>query len=183
MSWVKSCSQFSVEFEEGKEATPVFAWLRNRDTFHGMCVVVLSKYSEDASRDVAVIGQLLTFVGPSVSLVALVGGPHVLRNMYIEFSRSVYREKMVEYPTIDLRLLKSCLLKCASVVFGSLAQSSMTEFIIVRLKGAEHKEWMAPRHALRRAVVTGDLSMPSLVELVGHILGVWPLIVSFLKDT
>ena len=59
----------------------------------------------------------------------------------------------------------------------------MMEFITVRLKGAEHKDWIAARHALRRAVVSGELSMLSLVELAGNIVGVWSQIVSFLKET
>ena len=58
----------------------------------------------------------------------------------------------------------------------------MTEFIVVRLKGAEHRDWMASRHALNRAVVPGDILMPSLVEGDGNIVNVWPLIATFLKD-
>ena len=155
----------------------------HRNTFRRVCVAVLSKYSGDATRDDAVLGQLLSVVGPSVSLVALIGGSHVLRDTYIEFDGNWYRVKLVEYPIFDWRLLKKCLQKCAAVVFGSLDPSSITEFIIVRLKGAEHQDWMVSRHALRRAVVSGDLSMPSLVQVFGIIVGVWPLIVSFLKET
>ena len=46
---------------------------------------------------------------------------------------------------------------------------------------AELNDWMASRHAFRRAVVSGDLSMPSLLEVVGNIAGVWPSILSFLN--
>ena len=53
---------------------------------------------------------------------------------------------------------------------------------MLRLKGAEHRNWMASRHALKRAVVSGDLSMPSLGEVVGNIVGVWPQFVSYLKE-
>ena len=70
-----------------------------------------------------------------------------------------------------------------SVVFGSLDPFSMTEFILVRLKGAEYKDWMAYRYALRRVLVSGVFSMTCMVEVVGNIIGVWPLIVSFLKET
>ena len=42
---------------------------------------------------------------------------------------------------------------------------------------------MASRPALRRAIITHDLSMPELVNVVANIIGVWPLIVSFLKET
>ena len=59
----------------------------------------------------------------------------------------------------------------------------MTEFIATRLKGAEHRNWMMFRTSLRRAIITGELSMPSLVEVVSNIKGVWPLIVVYLKET
>ena len=57
---------------------------------------------------------------------------------------------------------------------GSLDPFSITEFIVTRLKGAEHRSWMMSRSNLRRAIITGELSMPSLVEVVSNILGVWP---------
>ena len=59
----------------------------------------------------------------------------------------------------------------------------MTEFIVTRLKGAEHRDWMQSRQSLRRAIETGDLSLPGLVDVVSNIIGVWPLIVSYLKKT
>ena len=148
-----------------------------------MCLAVLSTYNGEVGRDPAILGQLLRVVCPSVLLVALVGDSHVLRDTYIEFARSGYRENLVDYPIFDLLLLRRCLQKCASVVIESLDTFSMTEFIIVRVKGAEHKDWMASRRDLRCAVVSWDLSMPSLVEVVGNIVGVWPPIVSFPKET
>ena len=51
------------------------------------------------------------------------------------------------------------------------------------LKGAETRDWMASRPALRKAIITNDLSMPGLVDVVANIVGVWPLIVSYLKET
>ena len=59
----------------------------------------------------------------------------------------------------------------------------MTEFIFTRLKGAEHRDWMMSRFSLRRANITGELSMPSNVEVVSNIVGVWALIVVYLKET
>ena len=176
--WVGAMGQFSLEFEEPSDAGIFF--VRTWDTFRGVCVAVLSKCSREASRDAVVLGQLLSVVGPLLSLFALVGGSHELCDTYVELPRSWYQETLVEYPTFDLQLLERCLQKYAAVVFGSLHPFSMAEFIIVRLKGAEHKDWMACRHALRRAVVSGDFWMPSLVETVGNIVGVWPLIGSFL---
>ena len=59
----------------------------------------------------------------------------------------------------------------------------MTEFIVPRLKGAEHRDWMMSRTSLRRATITGELSMPSIVEVVSNIVGVWRLILVYLKET
>ena len=59
----------------------------------------------------------------------------------------------------------------------------MTEFIVTRLKGAEHRDWMQSRQSVRRAIETGDLSLPELLDVVNIIIGVWPLIVSYLKET
>ena len=39
------------------------------------------------------------------------------------------------------------------------------------------------RQSLRRAIETGDLSLPGLVDVVSNIIGVWPLIVAYLKET
>ena len=80
-----------------------------------------------------------------------------------------------------MRLLKRCL--AASSVFGRPDPFSLTEFVVNRLKGAETRDWMASRPALRKAVITNDLSMPGLVDVVANIVGVWPLIVSYLKET
>ena len=59
----------------------------------------------------------------------------------------------------------------------------MTEFIINRLRGAETRDWMSSRPALKKAILTNDLSIPHLFDVVANIIGVWPLIVSNLKET
>ena len=59
----------------------------------------------------------------------------------------------------------------------------MNEFIVNRLKGAETRDWMSSRPALKKAILTNDLSMPHLVDVVANIIGVWPLIVSYLMET
>ena len=66
---------------------------------------------------------------------------------------------------------------------GCLHLLSMTEFIVTRLKGAEHRDWMMSRSRLRRAIITRELSMPSLLEVVSNLVGVWPFIVVYLEET
>ena len=129
------------------------------------------------------LGKILDAAGPNTAVVSLHGGPHVLVEAFANYLGSGYQTKLIEYPTFDLRLLKSCLQRTASSVFGSLDPFSLTEFLVNRLKGAETRDWMATRPALRKAIITHDLSMPGLVDVVANIVGVWPLIVSFLKET
>ena len=54
---------------------------------------------------------------------------------------------------------------------------------MTRLTGTEHRDWMQSRQTLRRAIETGDLSLPGLVDVVGIIIRLWPLTVSYLKET
>ena len=53
----------------------------------------------------------------------------------------------------------------------------MIGFIINRLKGAEHRDWML-RSSLRLAIIANELKMPSLAEVSANNMGVWPFIVS-----
>ena len=126
VNWVKPSGQFSMNFEGESETTLVF---------------VCNKYTWEASPDFDDLGQLLSVVGSSVSHVSLIGGSHALHDTHVQFAWSGSRERLIEYPVIDLRLLKRRLQKFASVVFGSLDPFSMTDFIVIRLKGAEHTGW------------------------------------------
>ena len=116
-------------------------------------------------------------------LLSLHGGPHVLAEASASYLGSGYRARLVEYPTFDLRLLKRCLRRTAASVFGSLDPFSTAEFVINRLKGAETRDWMASRPALRKAIIMNDLSMPGLVDVVANIVGVWRLVVLYVKKT
>ena len=58
----------------------------------------------------------------------------------------------------------------------------MTKFIVNRLKGAETRGWMSSRPALRKPILKNDLGVPHLVDILINIIGVWPLIVSYLKE-
>ena len=152
-------------------------------TFRRVAVDVVDRFAVDETHDLSVLGSVVSAVGSSASLVAISGGSNLLADTYNEYLGSGYSHKLVEYPVFDLRLLKRCLQKVSSSIFGSLDPFSMTEFIVTRLKGAEHRDWMMSRSSLRRAIITGELSMPSLVEVVSNIVGAWPLTVVYLKET
>ena len=120
-------------------------------------------------------------IGASVASIS--GGSTVLVEDFCEYLGSGYRQKLIDYPVFDLRLFRRCLQRTASSVFGSLDGLAMTVFIVNRLKRAETRDWMSSRPALKKAILTNDLSMPHLVDVVANIIGVWPLIVSYLKET
>ena len=163
----------------------MWAFMRTweKGTSRRVAVTVADRFAVDATHKLSVLESVVAAVGGSASLDEVSGGSHVLTDTYSEYLGSGYSHKLVEYPIFDLRLLKRCLQKVSSSVFGSLDPFSMTEFIVTRLKGAEHRDWMMSRSSLRRAILNGELSMPSLVEVVSNIVGVWPLIVVYLRET
>ena len=144
---------------------------------------MLSRFSANTTLEDTFLAKIVDAAGPDTSVVSLYGGPHVLAEVFASYLGSGYRAKLVEYPRFDLRLLKRCLQRTAASVFGSLDPFSITEFVVNRLKGAETRDWMASRLALRKAIITNDLSMPGLVDVVANSVGVWPLVVSYLKET
>ena len=183
VEWVKTHKQFGLEFEDRGFRILVFVRTWRRDSFYRVAVGVIDPYHGNASSELVILGQVLCAIGSGASLVSISGGSHTLVESYKEYLGSGCMRGVLYYPTFDVRLLKRCLQKTASVVFGTLDPFSMTEFIVNRLKGAEHRDWMQSRQFLRRAIETGDLSLPGQVDVVSNIIGVWPLIVSFLKET
>ena len=179
VEWVKAHKQFGLEFEERGSRTWVFVRTRRRASFYRVAVGVIDCYHGDASSELVILGQVLSAIGSKASLVSISGGSHTLVECYKKYLGS----GLLDYPNFDVKLLKRCLQKTASTVFGTLDPFSMTEFIVTRLKGAEHRDWMHSRQALRRAIETGDFSLPGLIDVVSNIIGVWPLIVSYLKET
>ena len=183
VEWVKTHKQFGLDFEDRGSRTWVFVRTWQRDSFYRVAVGVIDRYHGDASSELVIFGQVLCAIGSGASLVSSSGGSHTLVESYKEYLGSGCMRGVLDYPTFDVRLLERCLQKIASVVLGTLDPFSMTEFIVTRLKGAEHRDWMQSRQFLPRAIETGDLSLPGLVDVVSNIIGFWPLIVSYLKET
>ena len=181
--WVKGHGKCSIEFEERGSEIWVMVRPWETSTFRRVCVAVLSRFSANTTLEATVLGKILHAADPDTSVVSLQGVPHVLAEVFASYLGNGYQAKLVEYPTFDLRLLKRCLQRTASSAFGSLDPFSLTEFVVNRLKRAETRDWMASRPALRKAIITNNQSMPDLVNLVANIGGVWPLIVSYLKET
>ena len=174
---------YSLDFEERGESLWAFMRTCGKGTFRRVAVTVTDRFVVDSTHELSVLGSVVAAMGGSASIVSVSGGSHVLTDTYGDYLVSGCSHKLVEYPVFDLRLLKRCLQKVSSSVFGSLDPFSLTEFIVTRLKGAEHCDWMMSRSSICRAIITGELSTPSLVEVVSNIVGVWPLIVVCLKET
>ena len=180
---VKGHGKYSVEFKERNSEMWVMVRTWERSTFRRVCVAVLNRCSANTTLEATVLRKILDAAGPDTAVVSLHGGPHVLAEASASYQGSGYQAKLVEYPTFDLRLLKRCPQRTASSVFGSLDKFSLTELVVNRLKGAETRNWTASRPALRKAIITNVLSMPDVVNVVANIVGVWTLIVSYLKQT
>ena len=182
-NWAKSHGGCTVEFEEEGDKVWVFLRTWDVDTFKRVCVASLDRYSSDPYQEISALGRMVDALGPDVSVASISGGSTVLVEAFCEYLGRGYRQKLIDYPVFDLRLFRRCLQRTASSVFGSLDGLMMTKFIVNRLKGAETRDWMSSRPALKKAILTNDLSMPHLVDVVANIIGVWPLIVSYLQET
>ena len=152
-------------------------------TFCRVCVAVLSRLSTNTTVAATIFGKILDAVGRDADVVSLHGGPHVVAEAFLSYLGSWYSAKLVEYPTFNLRLMKRCLQRTAASVLGSLDLFSMTEFVVDRLKGPETRDWMASCPALRKAIITNDLSMPGPVDVVAYFVRIWRLVLSNLKKT
>ena len=172
VGWAKAHHLYSLDFEV--RGVTMWAFIRTWEkvTFRRVAALVTDRFLSDATHDLSVLGSVVAALGGSASLVAVSGGSHLFSETYGEYLRSGYNHKLDECPIFVLRLLKRCLQKVSSSVFGSLSSFSMTKFIVTRLKGAERRDWMMSRSGFRRAILTGELSMPSLLQVFSNIVGV-----------
>ena len=181
-NWAKSHGSCSVEFEGEGDKVRVFLRTWDVDTFKRVCVATLNRYSSDPYQEITSLSRMADALGPDVSVASISGGSTVLVEAFCEYLGSGYRQKLIDYPVFDLRLFRRCLQRTSSSVFGSLDGLAMTEFIVNRLMGAETRDWLSSRPALKKVILTNDLCMPHLVDVVANIIGVWTLIVSYLKE-
>ena len=117
--WAKAYHFYSLEFAERGVALLAFMRTWERDTFRRVAVVVTDHFSIDVTHKLSVLGSVVAAVSGSASLVAVSGGSHMLAVTYGESFGGGYSHKLVGYLVFDLRLLKRCLQKVSSAVFGS----------------------------------------------------------------
>ena len=173
VGWNQAHPMYSLQFVERGLSIWTFMQTWKRETFRRVAVAVLERFSNDAMREHSVLGSVVADVIGSASVVGISGGSHVLADIYFDYLVSGYDCNLVDYPSFDLRLLKRSLLMVSPSVFGTVTPFSETEFVITRLKGVENHNWMTSRSGHRRAIVIGELSMPSLLEVVSNIVVLW----------
>ena len=147
-------------------------------------VAVIGRYLGDCLPELTVLGRVLSCVGDSASVVSFCGGSNSLVEVFDHYRGEAEKgRRVIDYPMFDLAALKRCIQRSSSLVFGTLDPFSLTEFLIVRLKGSEHRDWMVTRPALRRAIESGHLELPELLDVVANLAGAWPLVVAYIKET
>ena len=181
--WANSHGSRSVEFDEQGEEVRFFLCTWDNYIFWRVCAATLDRYSSDLHQEISTLNRILEALGLDVSIVSISGGSTILVETFWEYLGCGYRHKLIDYPYFVIRLFKRCWQRTASSVFGSLDGFAMTEFNLNCLKGAETPYWMSSRPTLRKAILTNELDMPHLVDIVANIIGAWPLIVSYLKET
>ena len=134
VDWVMGHRQFGVEFSTHGSATWVYIRIWKAGEFVRVAVAKIDRSYGDANSELANLGKILSAVGSRASIVSLSGGSHTLVDCCREYLGSGYTKILVVYPIFDVRLLKRCLQKTASVVCGTLDPFSMTEFIVIQLK-------------------------------------------------
>ena len=143
----------------------------------------LDRHRGDPHQEISMSGRIIDALGPDVSVVLINGGSTILMEAFCQYLGSGYCRKVNDYPFFDLRLFNQCLQGTTSSVFGSLNGYATTDFIVCQLKSTEARDWMSSRPALMKAIFTNDLGMPHVVEVPANSIGVWPLMVSYFRET
>ena len=183
INWAKSHRSCSVEFDEQGKEVRVFLRTFDRDTFRTVCVATLDRYSSDPHQEVSALGRIINALGSEVWVVSISVRSTILVEAFCEYLGSGYRQKLIDYTSFDLRRFQRCLQWTASSVLGTLDGFAMTVFFVNRPKGTKTRDGMSSRPTLKRAILTNHMGMLHLVDILANIVGVWPLIVPYLKKT
>ena len=146
-------------------------------------VALFDRYYGDPNSKLAVLGKILCAVGSGASLISLSGDSHTLKDYYKEYVGSGCTKTFVDYPFLICAASETVLSKnCISGLWD-------TRFLFndkvqcYSLEAGRTSRLDAMRQPLRMAIETGNFSLPGLVDVVSNIVGLWPLIVSHLKET
>ena len=180
VGWAKAHHLHSLEFEEREVIK--WAFIRTwENTFRRVAVAVSDRFSSDTTPDLG-SGQLW--------LLWVVGRPLFLflvdRMCWLTVKASFWEVGTVASWLSTITRFASPETMLAREVFfhrwlfGSVLDD---ENYCRALEGAVHRDWMMSPSGLRRAIVTGKLSMASLLEVFSNNVGVCSLIVVYPKET
>ena len=79
---VMSHGRCRIECEERRPEIWVMVQTCEKSTFCRVCVAVLSQFSTNTTLEATILGKFLAAAGPDVSVVSLLGGPHVLKEAF-----------------------------------------------------------------------------------------------------
>ena len=119
-----------MEFEELSVTLWAFIRTWEKDIFRRVAVAVSDCFSSDATDEVSELASIVSAVEGSTSHVVVSSRSHAWVDTNVDYLGSRYNRKLVEYPIFDLRLLKQCLRKAFSSVFGYLDPFSRKKFLL-----------------------------------------------------
>ena len=133
ITWAKSYGSCSMEFEEEVDKVREFLRTWEIDIFRRVFVATLDRYSNNPYEEIAALGRIVDALGPDVSVVSISGGSTIPVEAFFGYLGSGYHQKLIDYPSCDLRLFKRCWQRTPSSVFGGSDGLAITEFIVNRL--------------------------------------------------
>ena len=96
-NWAKSHGSCGVEFEKEADNVRVFLRIWDVDTFRGVSVASLHRYSSDLHQEVTALGRVVDALGPDVSVGSISGGSTVLVEAFCEYLGNGYRQKLPSF--------------------------------------------------------------------------------------
>ena len=134
--WINAHQYYSMEFEEEDTQSWVILCTWHRNSFRHKCVSVIDRFASCASSEPGVLGHVIGAIDTTVPFVLIVGVSNVLSDGYAANIGSGNKQKLINFPLYNLRLLNGCLQKSSSSVFWSLDAFALTEFMVTRSMGA-----------------------------------------------
>ena len=182
-TWAKAHSYCGIEFVERGEHMWVFIRCWDSNQFRRVCVAILDRFSSNVKEEVVVLGRIIDAIGPDVRVVLVQGGPHALVYAYVNFLGSGYQQKLMDYPfwlALSQTLPSTDCVKC----FWNSGPLLHDRVHCEQAEGGR-ESWLdgLSTSFSKKAIISSSLVMSELVDVVANIVGVWPLIFLFLKET
>ena len=172
----------SLEFEECGLVIWASLHTWDRNNFRRVAVSFLDSIESDAAPKLSVVESVVAAVDNAESAVAISGECQSLGETYVEYLGSWYRERLVDHAIFLCGYWRDV---CTS--WRRRCSVAWTPFPWPNIFWLD---WRGRTTCLvevaiqcPRAIITNELQMPLLVDIVNKVVGVWPLIVSYPYET